>query len=536
MQDNEQQTLSQALEEAQAALGLLSGIDAFVVGLRPGCDEVVSVSAGALACTGMRLEQLVGRPLWRTIVHPADRFAMRQLLAPDSPLGLVIESRLHTRWGTLVHTWSRRDIDLRHDGPWILLSAQAHEPDGPGAYPAPFADASLFQTDRDGRITRVGVDAEQLLGYDAAELLGRPALHLFEPAQVAHRADAAGLEAGPQLLRADPRCFDRRRREQQVDLGDLDRRQGERPRQEPGSCDWSLVHKDGRELVVSLTVRPLAAPGGEPVGYRFSGRDVTEERRTSSLLVRALLREKDAAGRAAQLDKARTEFVAAASHELRTPLASILGYAELISDQAHALPPELRQFVDAIVRNTERLQHLAEDLLTLSPHSGQIPLPDDVVELAEVLAAVAETIEPIAAARGIRLATTTRTASPLLVRGVGSRLEQVLVNLLGNALKFTGSGGEIGCHLDREGLQAVMEVTDTGIGIDAAHLREIFLPFFRAPEATKRAIHGTGLGLSITEQIVNEHGGSIDVASRVGRGSTFTVRFPLVCEADPEAG
>ncbi|MGA5298472.1 ATP-binding protein [Nucisporomicrobium flavum] len=222
------------------------------------------------------------------------------------------------------------------------------------------------------------------------------------------------------------------------------------------------------------------------------------------------------------LDERKDAFVATVTHELRTPLTSILGYAETLADDDGELPPLHKRCVAAILRNAHRLHDTVSDLLLLdrsgaSPGAGSVP-----VDLAAVAATVHAELEPVARSRGIGL---TGDTAALWVNGDARRLEHLLRNLLGNAVKFTGTGGHVGyrVHADRD--TAVVEVSDTGIGIPEADLPGLFTPFHRAANAMDQAVQGSGLGLAIVRTIVTEHGGTVEVDSKVGEGTTFTVRL-----------
>ncbi|UQU61709.1 ATP-binding protein [Couchioplanes caeruleus] len=224
------------------------------------------------------------------------------------------------------------------------------------------------------------------------------------------------------------------------------------------------------------------------------------------------------------LDERKDAFVATVTHELRTPLTSILGYTEMLADgEGGELPPLHRRSVAAILRNAHRLHDTVSDLLLLdrsgaSREAGAVP-----VDLAAVAATVHAEIEPVARSRGIDL---TGETAALWVDGDARRLGHVLRNLLGNAVKFTGTGGHVGYRLHADRDTAVVEVTDTGIGIPEADQPGLFTPFHRAANAMDQAVQGSGLGLAIVRTIVTEHGGTVQVDSKVGEGTTFTVRLP----------
>jgi signal transduction histidine kinase len=222
-------------------------------------------------------------------------------------------------------------------------------------------------------------------------------------------------------------------------------------------------------------------------------------------------------------ERLKDEFVATVSHELRTPLTSIVGYSELLLGTGQ-LDETQRQFVEVIDRNASRLQRLVGDLLFFAQvESRQLQLDRERVELRALGERALEAVRPGAEAKGLTLEFD--ASAPVEVNGDRARLEQLLDNLLSNALKFTLEGGRVCVRLRSEDTEAVLEVCDTGIGVPPDELAGLFRRFFRSRSATSREIPGTGLGLAIAKAIVDAHEGTIGVASSE-KGTTFTVRLP----------
>lgn len=246
--------------------------------------------------------------------------------------------------------------------------------------------------------------------------------------------------------------------------------------------------------------------------------DVTQE-------YAALEKERLAADRLRELDHAKDELVTTVSHELRTPLTSIVGYTELLQD---GLPtPEQQRMLGSIQRNGQRLLVLCNDLLVLgSLESGQAHELRETVDLGAVVASAMNAMGPIAADRRVVLSYLPPT-HPVLVLGDSAQLERVLLNLLGNAVKFTERGGKAECRIEVHDDDAWLCVSDTGIGIPADEQSGMFRPFFRSSASRKREIQGTGLGLSIAAAIVEAHGGRIAVRSAHLEGTTITVKLQL---------
>ena len=227
-----------------------------------------------------------------------------------------------------------------------------------------------------------------------------------------------------------------------------------------------------------------------------------------------------------RLERIRRDFVANVSHELRTPLTAIRGYAETLLDGALEDLDNNRHFVEIIQAHAIRLNNIASDLLTLSDlESGRMEADSGSIAVDDAVNTAFLTVEPEAKIRGVRLVR--GDATRLRVNGHALRLEQALVNLLDNAVKFNRQGGEarIESGMTADG-QVFVSVADTGSGIPSDDLPRIFERFYRVDKARSRAVGGTGLGLSIVKHVVERMGGTIKVESRLGRGSTFTILLP----------
>jgi signal transduction histidine kinase len=238
------------------------------------------------------------------------------------------------------------------------------------------------------------------------------------------------------------------------------------------------------------------------------------------------------------------QFNADASHELRTPLTVIRGEAEVALRAARTVP-EYQTILQTIQDETERMSRIIEQLLLLArADSGELKLERRPVALDDLIREVVHRAEVLAAARPIQLRT--KGLEPLWLEGDEDRLRQLVLNLVDNAIKYTPPGGDVCVRLrlqtDPGGAapRAVVEIEDTGIGIEPASLPRIFDRFYRIDKARSRAEGGSGLGLAICRWIVEAHGGQIDVRSQVGIGSCFMVVLPGVVtppleEPPPEA-
>ena len=229
------------------------------------------------------------------------------------------------------------------------------------------------------------------------------------------------------------------------------------------------------------------------------------------------------------VDQTKSDFLATVSHELRTPLTSIAGYLEIMRDlDAGPLTAAQARMLETVDRNTARLRHLIEDVLTLSRiESGAFKTAMMPVDLSDVISAAVSALRPAAARKEVSLSLSyAGSGSNLLVAGDPGQLDRVLTSLLSNAVKFTPEQGEIHVSVKTAGHMVEIGVSDTGLGIPARDQAELFTRFFRASNAVHRSIPGTGLGLAIVRTIIDNHGGEIAVQSQEGKGTTVTVRIP----------
>jgi len=231
-----------------------------------------------------------------------------------------------------------------------------------------------------------------------------------------------------------------------------------------------------------------------------------------------------------RLERVRTDFVANVSHELRTPITAIRGYAETLRAGALIDRDVAANMVEIIFRQSERLSRLVEDLLELSRlEAREFKLSPEPVELQDTAQRAADAVRPRAESKGIRL----EIDVPADLRAVGDEraIEQVLLNLLDNAVKYMPGGGEVKIAARVRDGRCEIEVRDNGVGIEAKHLSRLFERFYRVDKGRSRDMGGTGLGLAIVKHLVAAMHGDVQVASTPGAGSTFTVILPLAARA-----
>ena len=231
----------------------------------------------------------------------------------------------------------------------------------------------------------------------------------------------------------------------------------------------------------------------------------------------------------AQLERIKAEFAANASHELRTPLAAIKGYLETLEDE----DPEIQKsFIQTIRRNVDRMSSLVSDLLLLSRLESPVPhVSLEKVDLLSVAGDGMKLVEKLARNKNIDVKIDIE--DDMFINGDPFLLEQMILNLLDNAVKYT-ENGEVVFQASEDGKKALIKVKDTGIGIPVQHLSRIFERFYRMDKARSRDLGGTGLGLSIVKHIVQLHSGEIHVESQPGNGTTFTIYLPLAEDDSPK--
>ena len=218
-------------------------------------------------------------------------------------------------------------------------------------------------------------------------------------------------------------------------------------------------------------------------------------------------------------------FLADASHELRTPLTVIKGELQELSSEGGLTGDALRERVGSVLEEVARLEHLVSGLLVLSRlDAGETQRERTELDLSELVRGTAEQMRLMAEDRGISIEQSGLQRA--VIQGDPSRVKQIIVNLLDNAIRFTPTRGSVILHTSEDDTYALLEVIDTGVGIPEAALPLVFDRFYRADEARSRDDGGAGLGLSIVKSICSMHGAEIEVSSRLGEGSCFRVRFP----------
>lgn len=261
-----------------------------------------------------------------------------------------------------------------------------------------------------------------------------------------------------------------------------------------------------REMILDASVSPILAEDGEITGIILLLHDITQIR---------------------HLENVRSEFVTNVSHELKTPVTALKGFAETLLDGAMYDEALLKKFLTIIKEESDRLHRLIMDILALS-RIEQNPVTENVgtVDVDDVIDQSVRTIFELATEKNIQVSAPEKTIPPVIIETNRDQLQQILINLLSNAINYTPVDGKVEVKLMERESEVIIEVTDNGIGIPAKDIDRVFERFYRVDKARSRHSGGTGLGLSIVKHLVENCGGRIEVESQEEVGSTFRVTLP----------
>ncbi|HEY4215450.1 MAG TPA: ATP-binding protein [Steroidobacteraceae bacterium] len=433
----------------------------------------------------------------------------------------------HNLEGNLLETQNRRAQQIAD----TLVAAVART--GEGAVPYQIED--LYSPEANDRFIRVTRDDGHLL-YAS----GTPKDHSFDPAVVAPAAWRGPVEfkrketipGSDLLIAAVPHSVGGRRYLVEVGVS--------------GSRVEEVLSEFLIMLAVGLPVAVFVAVAGgfmlvrrslEPVDrLARKAEDITQhnlsdrlpEMRTGDELERLSTSLNLMISRLEEAVQTSKRFLADASHELRTPLTVLQGELESLAQRPQQ-PVEMAERLGSLLEETTRLSGIVEGLLALSRlDAGEAQAEWVEFDLAELAATTADQMCLLAEDKDITV--TCEAARGITVKGDRARLKQVIVNLLDNAIKYTGRGGSVKLQISRQNGDAVLDVVDNGVGIPAESLPHVFKRFFRVDDSRSREQGGAGLGLSIVKSICTAHGAQVEVSSKPGEGSRFRIRQPLAAE------
>jgi PAS domain S-box-containing protein len=342
-------------------------------------------------------------------------------------------------------------------------------------------DAIVILDERD-RITLINAPAEELFGYQRRELLGQPIGVLL-------RGENSGTGAsGFATLASDPRTHSR-----------------------SGVSSLDGLRKDGTVFPAEASFGWLQTKSGTLVSAAV--RDITAQRQ-----IKAHLEE---------LNQVKSDFLANVSHELRTPLNAIIGFSELIRDGSIGpLDAKYKEYAGDIHESGRHLLKIINGILDISKiERGRLELRNDVVSIGETIERCERMIHPMALAAGVSLSIDVARSLPL-IHADEIRLQEILLNLMSNAVKFTPTGGAVTVSASMETGGLVIAVKDTGIGIKESDIAVALEPFRQIEGRLSRRFAGTGLGLPLAKRLVELHGGSLEIESKPSLGTTVRIRLP----------
>jgi PAS domain S-box-containing protein len=437
---------------------------------------------------------------WQELVHPEDRARVEAAMAEHLGSGAPFREQYRVVMGDRhVYLEGRGTAVRDREGrpyKWVGMVTditavrRTEEKLSRLAAIVQSSDDAIVSLDLNGTITSWNPAAERLCGYTAQEAVGQPVAIL------------APAELGAELARA------------------LEQARGG----QPARCDRTFaVRKDGERLPVSLSVSPIQCRSGEVLGASIIARDITEREQAQQALEQALAAAREAT-------ELKSRFLANMSHEIRTPMHGILGMSELLADTP--LSEEQRDCAGAIRDSAAALLRLLNDILDLSKiEAGRMELESVVFDAAKEMELAQATLAATAQMKGLRLSVEIEPGLRRPVRGDPLRLRQVLLNLAGNAVKFTEQGevtirGEIAAE-NNYTVTLRFVVRDSGIGIRPDQQARLFESFMQGDGSITRRYGGSGLGLAISRQLVELMGGHIRVESEPGCGSTFSFTAAL---------
>lgn len=361
------------------------------------------------------------------------------------------------------------------------------------------ARVAIIVRDSEGVVRRFNPHAEDLLGYRAEEVIGQSSAIWLDPQEVAARAQELAQRAG----RSVP---------SEIDVIRLLTAAG------PDQREWTFLVRDGRRIPMLVALSRVVGADGEQVGFLSVASDLSERK-----ALEADLRASEA--RAQMANRAKSAFLSNMSHELRTPLNAILGYTQLMARRSGRSAEDHDQ-LGRILGAGEHLLSLINDVLSLSKiESGSLEVRTGSFDPAALLEGVLDMQRIRAEAKGVALRLETDHTLPAFLDGDAAKVRQILVNLLGNAVKFTQRGSVV-LQAGYVAGRATFAVEDTGPGISDEDQRQLFQAFFQAA-SQPLAAEGTGLGLSISRSLVHLMGGELHLESRLGEGSRFSFSLPM---------
>jgi len=511
-------------EERDFTSAIIGAAGSLIVVLDPD-GRIIRFNRACEQTSGYVFQEVSGRAFWDVLIIQQEVQPLRDLFAKlrQGSDAIKHENYWQTRSGELrLIDWSNVALRDKHGATVYIISTGIDITDRRRAeqnlraseqrYRDLFENANdiVYTHDLQGNFTSINAAGERVTGYSRAEALRMNISRIVAPeslAAVRQRIDGKLRGGGA------------------------------------ATYEFDILAKDGRRVSLEVSTR-LQLEDGRPVGIHGVARDTTGRKVAEEKLesyARELARKNEelagALAAAKEVTELKSRFLAIMSHEIRTPLNGIIGMSELL--MSTPLDTEQRDYSEAVLNSAEALLTVINDILDISKiEAGKLKLELLPFDPRSVVEEVVGLLAPRAAAKSLRIASESEPDVPRIVRGDPGRLRQILLNLIGNALKFTDEGEVVvSVGLESQTAQTAtlkFSVRDTGIGISQENRSRLFQSFVQGDSSTTRKYGGTGLGLAISKQLVEMMGGLIDVESELGRGSTFT--FLLALEKySPEA-
>ena len=455
---------------------------------------------------GLNREELLGKVIWEVFPAAVDSDLypqFRKCLETMVPVHFELESRI------VPGVWFEAHAYPTKTGLSVYLRdiTERKKSEGEIAFQARLLSAveqAVIATDLQGTIVYWNSFAERLYGWSAAEALGANVLEIT-PADIMREQATeimSSLKAGKSW-----------------------------------SGEFLVRRKDGATFPAMVTDSPIFSEQGELVGMVGVSVDISQRKQSEA--EREALHESERAARAEaeKANRLKDEFLATLSHELRNPLNVILGYAEVLQRSDEARTSQfVRRAAEVLKRNALAQSRLVRDLLDLSRlHIGKLSWNQEVVSLTTIIDNAVETVNDDAVQKQIEIKIDT-AEEVIFVNADPLRLEQVIWNLLNNAVKFTPAGGAVTIRLSRDQGRALLVVEDTGPGVEPQFLPHVFEMFRQADASSSRPHGGMGIGLALVKQLIGLHGGTVAAASNPGQGAKFTIELPATGERERISG
>jgi PAS domain S-box-containing protein len=501
--------LTSAVIDTAGSLIVVLDPDGRILRFNRACEQV----------SGYSFEEVKGRAFWDVLIIPKEVEPLRSEVFSKIREGMapiLHENHWRTRSGELrLIAWSNVALRDGSEGTTYVASTGIDITERRRAelavrvseqrYRDLFENANdlVYTHDLRGQFTSVNAAAEKITGYTRAEALE------MNMAQVAAPEELAGV------------------------LRQIDSKLGG---EGPTTYEFDILAKDGRRVSLEASTR-LQIENGKPIGIHGVARDITGRKLAEAELARKNKELAVALEAAKEATELKSRFLATMSHEIRTPMNGILGMIELLTSTP--LDAEQLDYAEAVRHSAEALLTVINDILDISKiEAGKLMLERLPFDPRAVAEEVTGLLAPRAVTKGLRLRYDAKSPLPRVVRGDPGRLRQVLLNLIGNAVKFTEVGEvTVSAEFTAASAETVtlrFSVRDTGIGISPANRGRLFESFVQGDSSTTRKYGGTGLGLAISKQLVEMMGGVIEVESELGHGSAFSFQVAFE-KCTPEA-